>query len=292
VPAPFDESQEIEWSPNWSLTHGELRWLPTAYCYFDVPQATPSICFSDSNGCASGNHLEEAILQGFLELAERDAMALFWYNRVPRPAIQLESFNHAFFDRMLAYYASQGRVLAVADITNDLGIPVAAAFSWTHAGENILMGLGAHLSPRIAVSRAISELNQIGSEGARAGKSGQPDRHIAEWLKNANIGNQPYLAPDEKCSRKASDFRRLEGNDLLDDLNTCLEIVRSKGLEMIVLDLTRADAGFPTVRVTVPGLRHFWARFGPGRLYDVPVQLGWLDEKRDETELNPIPLFL
>jgi len=44
--------------------------------------------------------------------------------------------------------------------------------------------------------------------------------------------------------------------------------------------------------VIVPGLRHFWARFAPGRLYDVPVQLGWLPQPLAEEELNPIPMFL
>ena len=36
-----------------------------------------------------------------------------------------------------------------------------------------------------------------------------------------------------------------------------------------------------------PGLRHFWARYGPGRLYDVPVSQGWLGRPRQESELNP-----
>jgi oxazoline/thiazoline synthase len=44
-------------------------------------------------------------------------------------------------------------------------------------------------------------------------------------------------------------------------------------------------------RVVVPGLRHFWRRLAPGRLYDVPVSLGWLDRPRAETELNPISIF-
>jgi hypothetical protein len=45
-------------------------------------------------------------------------------------------------------------------------------------------------------------------------------------------------------------------------------------------------------RVVVPGLRHFWGRYAPGRLYDVPVELGWLERPRTESELNPIPFFL
>jgi ribosomal protein S12 methylthiotransferase accessory factor len=63
-------------------------------------------------------------------------------------------------------------------------------------------------------------------------------------------------------------------------------------MEMLVLDLTRADAGMPVAKVIVPGLRHFWARFAPGRLYDVPVAMGWLERPVPEAELNPTPVFV
>ncbi|WP_441293212.1 hypothetical protein ACSRUE_22460 [Sorangium sp. KYC3313] len=43
---------------------------------------------------------------------------------------------------------------------------------------------------------------------------------------------------------------------------------------------------------TMPGLRHFWPRFGPGRLYDVPVRLGWLERANREEDLNPVPLVV
>ena len=45
-------------------------------------------------------------------------------------------------------------------------------------------------------------------------------------------------------------------------------------MEMLVLDQTRPDIGLPVVKVIVPGMRQFWARFAPGRLFDVPVALG------------------
>jgi len=59
-----------------------------------------------------------------------------------------------------------------------------------------------------------------------------------------------------------------------------------------MLDQTRPDVGLPVVKMVVPGLRHFWARFAPGRLYDVPVQMGLLQQPLAEAELNPIPMFL
>jgi ribosomal protein S12 methylthiotransferase accessory factor len=44
--------------------------------------------------------------------------------------------------------------------------------------------------------------------------------------------------------------------------------------------------------VMAPGLRHFWVRLAPGRLYDVPVRLGWLQTSLSEELLNPTPMFL
>jgi ribosomal protein S12 methylthiotransferase accessory factor len=46
------------------------------------------------------------------------------------------------------------------------------------------------------------------------------------------------------------------------------------------------------VKVIVPGLRHFWMRFAPGRLYDVPVKLGWRSTPLREEDVNPVPMFL
>jgi ribosomal protein S12 methylthiotransferase accessory factor len=44
-------------------------------------------------------------------------------------------------------------------------------------------------------------------------------------------------------------------------------------------------------KVIVPGMRHFWRRLGPGRLYTVPVRLGWRDRPAREDELNPRNVF-
>ncbi len=80
--------------------------------------------------------------------------------------------------------------------------------------------------------------------------------------------------------------------DLLDDVNAMSELVAAEGLELLVLDQTRPDVGMPVVKVIVPGLRHFWARYAPGRLFDVPVALGRLSGPTPYEQLNPIPLFV
>ena len=68
----------------------------------------------------------------------------------------------------------------------------------------------------------------------------------------------------------------------------CVEVARGQGLDFLVLDQTRPDIEVPVVRVVVPGMRHFYKRFAPGRLYDVPVKLGLRDGPLREEELNQI----
>ena len=88
---PFDRSAEIEWSPVWSLRDQRFTHLPTSLLYFFY--RGPAAYHADSNGCAAGNTLEEAIVQGFLELVERDAYAIWWYNRLQRAEIDLDTFG-------------------------------------------------------------------------------------------------------------------------------------------------------------------------------------------------------
>ena len=58
-----------------------------------------------------------------------------------------------------------------------------------------------------------------------------------------------------------------------------------------MLDQTRPDIGMPVARVIVPGMRHFWQRFAPGRLYDVPVATGRRRSPLAEADLNPAPVI-
>ena len=285
VPVPFDPAVEIDWSPLWSLTRRETRYLPTAFCYYDFPDhKSHRYCLACSNGCAAGNTREEAVLQGFLELVERDSVALWWYNRVRRPGVDVDSFHEPYVQDLRCSLAGQGREMHVLDLTSDLGIPVFV--SWSRrlgAGpEQIVLGFGAHLDGRIALLRAITEMVQMMSHLHQNPLDGAAtvdvnDAETVHWLRTATTENQPYLNPDAIAApRTAADFRTVWSDDVADDVAECQRRVESQGLEMLVLDQTRPEIGLPVVKVVVPGLRHFWARFAPGRLYDAPVRLGWL----------------
>ncbi|MDY0095728.1 MAG: TOMM precursor leader peptide-binding protein, partial [Candidatus Vecturithrix sp.] len=118
VPVRLDPDKTIDWTPAWSLTSQRFKYVPTAYCYSqyrDPSDAEDPFYNVDSNGLAAGNVLEEAIVQGFFEVIERDAVSIWWYNRLRRPCVDLDRFHDAYFDALREYYASLGREFWVLD---------------------------------------------------------------------------------------------------------------------------------------------------------------------------------
>lgn len=159
-----------------------------------------------------------------------------------------------------------------------------------------MFGFGAHLDPKVALIRALTEMNQLMpavAEVSHDGEYGWSDPDALHWWRTATVANQPYLRPDPAAPpRELADYDYLPTTDLYQDISLIQSKLESLGLEVLVLDQTRPDIGLPVVKVIVPGMRGFWARFAPGRLFDVPVRLGRLNRPTDYHELNPTPLFV
>jgi oxazoline/thiazoline synthase len=286
APAPFDPSARIEWSPVWSLRDQRFKYIPTSLLFFFY--SGPAAFHADSNGCAAGNTIEEAIVQGFLELVERDAYAIWWYNRLRRAEVDLDHFNDSYVRDLQTQLAETGRKLWVLDVTSDIGIPTyVAILHWMQNGqENIEFGSGAHFDPRIAMLRTLTELNQFLSIGLMGGGTGE--KSSLDGVTPLRLEDYPFLTPNSDPAVQpdtGSAYGPLDNTR--EQVNACVDIARRAGLDFLVLNQTRPDVEVPVVRVIVPGLRHFYRRFGPGRLYDVPVKLGLQDRPLPESELTP-----
>lgn len=302
VPEPFPEDEAIDWTPLWSFGLQSFRYLPTAYLYYGHPsKLKEAYCWADSNGNAAGNSLEEAAVQGFLELVERDAVAVWWYNRLQLPAVDLRSFENDYVQKCIQFYALQGRELWVLDLTSDIGIPVFAALSRRSGTQNeeIIFGFGAHFDADVALIRSIVEMNQflpvvsgpIGADGQRV--FSYHDNNAIHWWRTETVAQQPNLLPHPAAApRQRRDYSPASSGDQLVDLMTCVNRARLLGMDTLLLDQTREEVGLSVAKVIVPGMRHFWARYAPGRLYEVPVRLGRLPRPLSEDELNPIPMFV
>jgi ribosomal protein S12 methylthiotransferase accessory factor len=285
VPPRFASDDVIDWTPAWSLVTGERRLVPLSYCFAESPESARDEphCVHNPNGCAAGACIEEAILQGMFELVERDAVAIWWYNQVLCPGIDLAALGDPYFDSLVQEYEALGWRLWALDITHDLRVPVVAALAERRADGRFSIGFGCHWDGRIAVQRALTEVNQLLDVAA----DGPPP-----W-DHAKVANPAFLYRDERLplTTKAT-WREADAPTLTSAIERCVERFTAAGMDVLVVDKTRPDIGLSVAQVIVPGLCHFWPRFGAQRLYSVPVQMGWREAPRRESELNPALLFL
>jgi ribosomal protein S12 methylthiotransferase accessory factor len=282
IPEQLPPGRPIEWMTARSLMNSRRTLVPAPYCLLGYGA---SYCTADTNGCAAGSNPGMATLNGLLELIERDSVAIWWYSRVRRPRLCASNLEASFRN------AFPRRELALIDLTSDLRVPVVAAVSSNKNGRMIVVGAAAHPDVYEAARKAVAEAAQLSATvperpGRPNAAHSDEERAVLKWWRSATLENQAYLRPSRECrivNPAAESPRPAEAL-----LEHCLLKLEKARLEAYYVDQTRPEVGIPVRRVIVPGLRHNWARFGPGRLYDVPLALGWLRRRTPEQDLNPL----
>ena len=134
---------------------------------------------------------------------ERDSYAIWWYNRLQRAEVDLGQFDDSYVRDLRTQLAENGRRLWVLDITSDLGIPSFVALAhWMNDGqENVEFGSGAHFDPRIALLRALTELNQFLSIGLMGGGDG--NKSTLDGTTPFRLQDHPYLTPSRQSGGPA-----------------------------------------------------------------------------------------
>jgi ribosomal protein S12 methylthiotransferase accessory factor len=136
----------------------------------------------------------------------------------------------------------------------------------------------------------MTELNQFLSIGLMGARNQSPSSQDSnnDGSPPFRLQDHPYLTPDGAALVRPDPGSKFGALDTREQVRACVNVAQRAGLDFLVLDQTRPDIEVPVVRVIVPGLRHFYRRFAPGRLYDVPVKLGWRERPLPETEVNPL----
>jgi ribosomal protein S12 methylthiotransferase accessory factor YcaO len=127
----------------------------------------------------------------------------------------------------------------VLDVTNDLGISTFVAMAhWMDEGrESMEFGSGAHFDSRIALLRALTELNQFLSIGVMGG--GKSDKSTLDGISPLRLENYPYLTPNSDSLRQSDLGAEFGHLDTREQVLTCVDIARRANLDFLVADLDR-----------------------------------------------------
>jgi YcaO-like protein with predicted kinase domain len=256
------------WIEGYDLLQQRSTWVPYSLVSVNFVR-DPNVVdvFSqNSNGLASGNHLLEAVVHGLCEVIERDASALASLApsgpRVP-PRLDLATVDDEPCARVLAMIDRAGVRMVARDITSDINIPAydCVIFDrhdlprWSMKG--FCSGQGCHLSPAVALMRAVTEAVQSRLTliaGSRDDNfTSAYEAFVDPVLLKKEAARIDAPAPGRAFRRSSLATDTLEG-----DLGVLLEAVRGAGLDsVVVVDLTRPEIGVPVVRVIVPGLEAY-----------------------------------
>ena len=283
VGEPFQSGAPVDWLEARSLGSAAGTRLVAAACclmWYRFRPGEPEFARADTIGCGAGPTFDHALTHALLEWIERDAMAIWWDNRLQRPTLRLDSFESDELDEVAEGLRAIGRDLFLLDCTTDIGIPAYVSVAPRFDGSEILFAGAAHFSARTAAYNAASEVGQVWYEAKRSG--GLP-AGMRPWLLRETTASQPYLTP---C--KFVDAPRDSELPVNRPWEYIVERLEGVGLQAYAVDHSRPDVLSRTVRAIVPGLRHIWNRRAPGRLYEVPVKMGWLAQPNAEAEMNPI----
>ncbi|MEM0446077.1 MAG: YcaO-like family protein [Candidatus Nitrosocaldus sp.] len=247
--------------------------------------------YSHSNGLASGNTIEEAILQALCEVIERDAVSIAelrssilhfhllkssiqrlrayglrlmdvdpYYVDDPNiyPEVDLSNVEHPHARHLISRFEQEGIPLLVKDITSDVGVPtfIATSIQWiTHDYGYLAEGHGTHPNKDVALIRAITEVSQTRAANIQGARD-DLRRMNYEMGNTAESKAWQFMHSSRKVGYES--IRDEKNADVLDDIEFILDRLKGNGLNrVIVVNLTDEGLGVSVVRVIVPGLETF-----------------------------------
>jgi ribosomal protein S12 methylthiotransferase accessory factor len=267
----------IPWIEGFDLFSGEPLWAPyeTVHAAYTSPMPPGSGCFfASTNGLASGNTPTEAAVHAVTEVIERDATTLWFFaDDAAREAtrVDLATIDDPACRWLLDRFEAADLAVGVWETTTDVG--VASYFAWimersdgVGGAARSAVGQGCHLTPAIALSRALTEAAQ----------------HRLTVISGArdDLGEEEYAAPDDEIQALRRDLLTngaaprsfaaapsFVSDDLRADLEHLANRLAGVGVDEVFLcDLSKPEFGIPVMRAVIPGLEgpHDHGRYAPG----------------------------
>ena len=249
----------LEWSISHDLISGNDYYVPTNAIFHPYnPKDNEFQLFkSNTNGLASGNILEEAILHGMFEVIERDAWSIFELTHKNYAQIDLDSIESELIRDIIDKFESEGIKIKLMDFTADVKIPTIAASAddtVTKDAGLLTLGMGTHLDPEVAILRALTEVAQSRAtqiNGAREDTVRADFAREAGYERMKRI-NKFYFRQEEN-QIPLSDIENKSTSSITKDIEIVKAELMANDIEKILYtDLTRPELDVSVVRVIIP----------------------------------------
>lgn len=261
LPQPYIPQSLLEWIGAYDLINKEEVFVSANAVYhpYDAPGQCQKLFLSNTNGLASGNVIEEAILHGMLEVIERDAISIAQFTRNLGKEILLTKEDGHLYEIARKFKEAEIE-LKIWLVPTDTGIPTVIAATDDVKLKDpalLVMGAGSHLKPATAVVRAITEAAQsrvVQIQGAREDTDREGFIRSVGYDRMKRL-NYFWFEEGEKVS--LSEVQDLSRKSPAENIDLILEKLRGIAEKVLVVDLSRKEVAVPVVRVIIPSFELF-----------------------------------
>ena len=256
------DNQVIAWTDGYEMFRGCEAWVPACAVFYpytaNEEEKECQLFRFHTNGIASGNTMEEAILHALFENIERDAWSIAEFRDRTNGDVIIRD-PESIPAKLIKKFEDQGITIHLKDLTSDLGIPTIGASAddtITKDPELLVIGVGTHLNPEIAAIRAITEVAQSRTTHKHGMKINAQLQKASQDMGYERIKKLNYMWFGESQNKIFLDeIPDRSTDDVLKDIEIVLQALAEHGFDSVIAcDLTRPELNVPTVRMIVPGL--------------------------------------
>ena len=303
---PVSDTHPIDWVWSASLTRNRPALVPASLVFLGRERHPPNDFVAEvtSTGAACHVSLPHAVLAGLCEVLERDALTIWWQNRLPPTELDPTGTPVA---ELLPGLDRAGYRLKLYTLPTASPFPVVLAQATSEGAQPCAaVGVACRPSPEAAALRAAFEAVQVLVRLCARGPH-RPDR-VRTLDDHADFYATPAGARLLHRAVAPATTQRLDEvsnpaarwPDVLSQIDGAVSALEKGGLEVLVSELSTVDvalAGYSVVRVLIPGALDIAVdarcpRLGGRRLYDVPVELGLRATPLAESDINRLPVPL
>lgn len=263
----FGTKRKMPWTTANIWRTGRSVWVPYEIVHADatIPRMEGAGSFLHStNGLASGNTAEEAILHGLCELIERDALAIWEHSAAAAQAasrLDLTSIEGSIPQGIIQRLRSVDIFPIVWDATSNIGIATFRVALYDETSDPVTrplptsLGAGCHPDRTVALCRALTEaaqsrLTAISGSRDDLGRDRYRNTQSAQALASFRSSAYSDVGQNRFASVPTSSTESVTA-----DLNLVIAQLEQANLsQILVVDLSRRGLPVSVVRVIVPGL--------------------------------------
>jgi putative methanogenesis marker protein 1 len=254
LPQHVAEFTSLEWVMGHDLMNDVEVFVPANAVFHPYdPQGCTKLFRSNTNGLASGNTIEEAILHGLLEVIERDALSIAEYTRNPGKEIALCESDGLNFE-LNKKLEDAGIKVKIWLLDSDVEIPtIVVALDDTVLKDPALlvMGAGSHLSPEIAVTRALTEAAQSRVVQIHGAREDTDREQVVRTFGYDHMKKMNSYWYEDLEQLHLDDLKDISSDTPAANINTVFEQLDGIADGAIIVNLSRG-VDIPVIRAIIP----------------------------------------